>query len=473
MRTKILTLIIATLTLVSCKKFLTEKPGSFLTPSNFYQNEKDAIAALNGVFSTLQPQSFYQRTVYTVSDNASDLIYAGPGAADRNTLTSHTFTGVNGEITNWYVNNYKLIKNANEVITYVPPISMAEANKNNIVGNARFLRALGYFNLLTAFGEVPLILAPVSANDPNLYPKKATIAELYEQIVADLQYAELNCYAEKNIPATDKGRASSGSASALLAKVLLTRAKSAVAKATDSQDALVACDKVIDDTGSYQLLTNYADIFNSDNKYNKEVVFAVRFGAAPNVANITLRMFYPTVLGGYGSFMVSSNFFNNGFPEGNRDIRKTYSVANTAAGSTVSPFIYKFRDAQWKKDNNSRTDWFVLRLAEVYLLKSEAMNNINPSDPEKFDGINTVRIRAGLTLADDALNLSNTVGEEAFVTALLAERARELCGEGQRRWDLLRFGRLKTAMATVGVTVDDNHLLFPIPDSEKDVNPNL
>lgn len=473
MKTKILTLIIVASILMSCKKFLTEEPGSFLTPTNFYQNEKDAIAALNGVFSVLQPQGFYQRTVYTVSDNASDLMYAGPGSADRNTLTSHTFTGVNGEITNWYVNNYKLIKNANEVITYVPAISMADANKNNILGNARFLRAMGYFNLLTAFGEVPLILAPVSASDPNLYPPKASAAAIYDQLVADLQFAEQNCYAEKNIVAADKGRVSSGSASALLAKVLLTRAKSSAAKATDSQDALVACNKVINDTGSYGLLSNYADIFNSDNKYNKEVVFAVRFGVAPNAANITLRMFYPTLFGGYGSFNVTNNFFNTGFPEGNRDIRKTYSVSNSANGTAVTPFIYKFRDSEWKKDNNSRTDWFVLRIAEVYLLQSEAMHNINSADPNQFNGINAIRIRAGLNQPADQLNLGNTSGEDAFVTALLAERARELCGEGQRRWDLLRFGRLKTAMATVGVTVDDNHLLFPIPDSEKDVNPNL
>jgi len=468
-----LALLLVLFAFTSCEKFLTEDPKSFLTPGNFYKNEKDALAALNGVFSTMQPQGFYQRTVYVVSDNASDLIYAGAGAADRNTLTAHTFTSVNGEISNWYNNNYKMIKNANDVVTYVPPIAMDEAKKNNIVGNARFLRALGYFNLLTAFGQVPLITMPVSASDPNLYPPKATEEALFAQIIDDLKFAETNCYLEKNIAVADKGRVSSGSASALLAKVYLTRAKSTVAKATDSQDALTACNKVIGDTGSYALLTNYADIFSSDNKYNKEVVFAVRFGTAPNVSNITLRMFYPTVLGGYGSFLVQNEFFNNGFPDGNRDVRKTYGLANTAGGQAVTPFVYKFRDSQWKKDNNSRTDWFVLRLAEVYLLQSEAMNNIDANDPNKFNGINTVRKRAGLTLVTDELNLANTPTPSAFVDALLAERARELFSEGQRRWDLLRFGKLKEAMAKVGVTVDDQHLLFPIPQAEQDVNPNF
>jgi len=479
MKTRILIVItIVIFSFISCKKFLVEKPYSFLTPTNFYKNAQDANAALNGVFSNMQAQAFYQRTVYVVSDNASDLIYAPAGSnTDRNALTSHTFTAVNGEITNWYVSNYKMIKNANDVIKYVPPISMDAASKADIVGNACFLRALGYFNLVTAFGQVPLILAPVSATDANLYPKKASLEAIYSQIITDLQYAEANCLAEKNIPAANKGRVSSGAASALLAKVYLTRAQSTAAVATDSQDALTECNKVIGDAGSYGLLPNYADIFSSDNKYNKEVVFAVRFGATPNVGNITLRMFYPSILGGYGSFLVQNNFFTNGFPAGSRDVRQTYSVSNQVVDSkgvhAVAPFIYKFRDSQWKKDNNSRTDWFVLRLAEVYLLQSEAMNNINSADPNKFNGLNTIRARAGLTLLTDQLNFTNTPTSDAFVDTLLNERARELCGEGQRRWDLLRLGKLKPAMAAVGVTVDDNHLLFPIPQSEQDVNPNL
>jgi hypothetical protein len=469
---------IVTFSLTSCKKFLTEQPYSFLTPTNFYKNQGDAVAALNGVFSTMQPQSFYQRTVFIVSDNASDLMYAAPGSStDRNSLTNHTFAAVNGEIGNWYINDYKMIKNANDVIKYVPLISMDPVERANIVGNARFLRALGYFNLVTAFGQVPLITEPVTASSPDLYPKKASIAALYDQIIADLQYAEANCYAEKNIVAGNKGRVSSGAASGMLAKVLLTRAKSGAAKATDSQDALAECNKVINDA-SYSLLTNYASIFSSDNKYNKEIVFAVRFGTAPNVGNIILRMYYPTVLGGYGSFFAQNNFFNNGFPDGDRDVRKTYSISNQAVDNkgvtqTVTPFIYKFRDSQWKQDNNSRSDWFVLRLAEIYLLQSEAMHNINPADPAKFDGINIVRARAGLSLPTDQLNMINTPTPDAFIDALLAERARELCGEGQRRWDLLRLGRLKAAMAKVSVTVDDNHLLFPIPQSEQDANPNF
>lgn len=461
----------------SCDDFLQEKAYGFMTPDNFYNNEKDAIAGLNAVFSVMQPQGFYQRTVYVVSENSADLLYAAAGNADRNTLTNHTFTNTNGEISNWYTNNYSMIKNANDVIKYVPEINMNETRRNNIVGNACFLRAMGYFNLVQAFGDVPLIIEPVTVNDPQLYPKKAASSEVYKQIITDLEYAEKNCPLEKDIADAEKGRVSTGAASAMLAKVYLTRARTAFAESTDSDKALQYCNTTLKDP-SYGLLAkeDYAEIFSSDNKYNKEVVFAVRFGTAPNTANITLRMFYPTVLGGYSSFFIQNEFFNNGY-ESSDDVRLGYSVSDkaTTGGTTtdVTPFCYKFRDSQWKKDNNSRTDWFVLRLAEVHLLKSEALNNINPSDPDKFEGINTIRNRAGLTAAQYQLDMTNTPTSAAFEQALLDERARELVGEGQRRWDLIRFGKLKEAMAKVGVTVDDSHILFPFPQSETDVNPNL
>jgi hypothetical protein len=464
--------------LSSCDDFLKEKAYSFLTPDNFYNNEKDAIAALNAVFSVMQPQGFYQRTVYVVSENAADLLYATAGNSDRNTLTDHTFTNTNGEISKWYVGNYSMIKNANDVIKYVPGINMNETRRNLIVGNACFLRAMGYFSLVQAFGDVPLITGPVTVDDPQLYPSKAPASEIYKLIIADLEYAERYCPPEKDIISSEKGRVSTGAASALLAKVYLTRAKTSFAESGDSEKALEKCNKVLADN-SYELLpaAEYAGIFSSDNKYNKEIVFAVRFGTAPNTSNITLRMFYPTVLGGYGSFCIQEEFFNNGY-ESADDVRKGYSISDKAVQNNgtvtdVAPFCYKFRDSQWKEDNNSRTDWFVLRFAEVYLLQSEAVNNINPADANKFSGINIIRQRAGLTDVRYELNMTNTPDSKAFEQALLDERARELCCEGQRRWDLIRFGKLKEAMAKVGVTVDDNHILFPFPQSETDVNPNL
>jgi hypothetical protein len=101
------------------------------------------------------------------------------------------------------------------------------------------------------------------------------------------------------------------------------------------------------------------------------------------------------------------------------------------------------------------------------------MNNIDPTDPGKFNGLNKVRARAGLTDPAQQLNITNTPTSAAFVDSLVADRARELCVEGERRFSLIRLGRFKQRMATVGVTVDDAHMLLAIPQSEMQVNHNL
>src|SRR6185503_4515192 len=126
----------------SCKKFLQEKPQTFLTPGNFYQTSADASAALNGVFSGLEAQAYYGRTVWIISENSADLLYPPAGNSDRVTLYQNNYTSTNGEIANWWNSSYKMIKGANDVIAHVPGIKMDAVARNNIVGNARFLRAM-------------------------------------------------------------------------------------------------------------------------------------------------------------------------------------------------------------------------------------------------------------------------------------------------------------------------------------------
>ena len=463
----------------SCKKFLTEKPYSFLTPTNFYQSASDATAALNGVFSGLQAQAYYGRTVWIISENSADLLYPASGNSDRTSLYQGTFTATNGEIGNWWVSSYKMIKGANDVIAHVPSIAMDVPARNNIVGNAYFLRAMAYFDLVRSFGDIPLITAPIiGGTDSSLYASRAASSKVYSQIIADLQYAEANCFPENKISSGNKGMVSSGAASAMLARVYLTRASTAFADPADNQNALAECNKVIG-SGIYSLLPNYADIFNCDKKYGPEHIFLVQFALPPSTGNITLRMFTPAALGGSASFYCQNNFFNTGYSAAD-STRKNYILANKAVNTTtgvlqpVTPFFYKYRDNQWTSgSNNSRVDWIVLRYADVWLMQSEAMNNIDPTNSAKFTGLNNVRSRAGLTAPAQQLNSTNTPTAAAFVDSLLADRARELCVEGERRWDLIRLGRFQQRMSTLGITIDNNHLVFPIPQSEMQVNPQL
>jgi len=470
-------LALAPLFFASCKKALEEKPYSVLTPVNFYKTAADAQLAINGVLSQLQPQAYYQRTIYLITELTGDgLVPLLTQNQERIDLYKLQYTASNIEIQNWWQNSYKLISRANDVIANVPGIAMDDAPKNNIIGNAMFLRAMAYFDLVRSFGDVPIVLKSIqSLEDPNLYPDKSPAAKVYEQIISDLKFAEANCYAENKI--SIKGMVSTGAASAMLARVYLQRSSTTFADVNDGQNALASCNKVIN-SGIYKLMTNYSDVFNCDLKYfptQTEHIFDVQFGDDNSTTqNIIIRMFSPAIVKGSGSFVANLNLFNNTYTKDDV-IRKSWNVSNTAANTTVTPYVSKFKDPKWVAGtNNSRVNWIVLRYADVLMMQSEAMNKVNPADPAKFNGLNAVRARAGLTLPTQQLSLANTPTSAAFVDSLVKDRSRELCIEGHRRWDLIRLGKYKEVEKAVNnVTVQDFQLLFPIPSSELDANKKL
>jgi hypothetical protein len=261
---------------------------------------------------------------------------------------------------------------------------------------------------------------------------------------------------------------SSGAAATLLGKAYLTRASTSAAQPSDNQDALSAFNRVIN-SGIYSLPQTYADVFNPDKENGPEHIFSVQFDLPPNVGNITPRMHLPTQLAGFGAFTVP-NWLVTSYAT--TDVRRAWNLSNVtnAAGTTTQQQYYyvKFRDPL-RILNDSRCNWLVTRYADVLLLQSEALNNLNAGDATKYDGINAVRRRAGLA------NLPTTATtKDAFVDLLLQERAWELCAEGHRWYDLLRLGRQKQRQQTVyNRTVSDQYLRLPIPQSEILLNPNL
>lgn len=456
------------MTAASCKKFLQEDAYDFISQDKFYKTESDANAALNGVMSIMQLQQYYGRTVWIVNDLTGDQMKVGLPQTNRPELYSQTYTSTNGEISNWWNNAYVMINRANDVIRNVEGGTIAQASRDNIVGNAKFLRALAYFDLVRSFGDVPLLIKPTEGTD-NLRPSRTPIKDVYTQIIEDLKFAETNCTTEDKIPAASKGRVSSGAASALLAKVYLTRASSTAAVGTDYQDALTACNKVIAAGPTvYTLLPAFADVFNPDKKTaNKEEIFAVQFGLPPNTGTITPRMHLPKAVApfdGNEAFYVENAF---ALSYVTTDTRRAATIG--AVPSTNNFYYLKFTDPA-RQGNNARNNWVILRYADVLLMKSEALNQINSGDATKFDGINAVRSRAGL----GPLSFTTTPGKEDFITALVDERGWEFAAEGQRRYDLLRLGRMKQQQLKIhNITLDDKYLLMPIPETERTLNPNL
>jgi starch-binding outer membrane protein, SusD/RagB family len=456
----------------SCKKALQERVYSILTPETFYSTKTDANAALNAVFAMLKHQNYYQRTVYMVGDLSGDIIRPSNSNNARVQLYQCTYTATNGEIANWWLRGYSMIQRANDVITYVPGISSTELptiEKNNIVGNAAFLRGLGYFNLVKSFGDVPLVL---DVKNGDLFPTRAPAADVYAQVIADLENAEANCYNLNEIPAEEIGRVSKQAAQALLARVYLQKASTAFGSVTDNQKAVEYCNKVIAYSNSnpsvLTLSNNYESIFNADTKNGKECILSVQFSEAYGdiQANITKQMFTPPDLGGFGSLIGLSDFYNS------------YTATDTMRRRVNIGFFFnsinyisKYYDAGVPAGAFGRNNFIVLRYADVLLMQSEALNNISTGDASKFTGINLVRQRAMPGTAP--LNFSNTATSADFINAIANERKWEFSVEGHRRWDLIRLKKLKEVKTAQGFAFEDFKLLFPLPQIDLDVNKNL
>lgn len=469
MKKQIYLLIFAILFLLSsCKKALVETPHSILTAQTFFKTKADAYAALYGVFAILQQQNYYQRTVYLISDISADLIKPANTNSDRVQLNTGTYTPSNGQIYNWWIKPYSLIQRANDVLAYVPQISsteISESEKNNILGNASFLRGFAYFNLVKSFGDVPLV---IDSKNGDLFPVRTPAQQVYDQVISDLKFAEQNCVHLHEIPADKIGLASSEASSALLARVYLQKASTSFGTVADNQSALEYCSKVIAysaaNAGAFTLVSDYASIFNPDLPNGKECLFSVQFGI--ETLNITKQMFNPSTLGGFGSLIGQVSYYESFKADDN--IRRTVNIGNT---NNSFRYISKYQDPGVAPGSFGRNNFIVLRYADVLLMQSEAMNNINPGNNMKFDGINKVRLRA--MPAAIPLSLANTPGPADFVTALVNERAWEFGVEGHRRWDLIRLKRFQQIKLAQGYTIDNNHLLFPIPQSEIDLNRNL
>jgi hypothetical protein len=446
-----------------CEEFLTERPFTFLGPTNFYRSEADAVAAINGVYEPMTLQQHFGRTIYILADLTGDEMLVISAFGVRGELFSYTYAANNDEIANWWNNSYVVINRANDVLKNVPGISMNETLKNNILSQAKFLRALNYFYLVRFFGDVPLLTEPTTSL-AELNVSRTPAAQVYSQIITDLLEAEASLPVETQIPAAQKGRASKGAATSLLAKVYLTRGYLPFAQPNDFQNVVSKLEEVMN-SGTYRLVTNYTDVFDVTKENGPEHVFNVKFELPPNRGNITPRMFEPTLMAGFASFFPFQSFIDSYDPA---DVRRAHNFRTTTPAGAVlpRPHVAKYFDPN-RIGNDSRCDWPVLRYADVLLMHSEAINQINAGDARKYQGLNAVRERAGLAPID------NVEDKEAFQDVLVQERSWELCYEGHRRFDLIRMGRLFTRLEATGRTAEQRHLLLPIPQIELDLNVNL
>lgn len=457
----------------SCEKQLELTPKQIYY-DNYYQTEADAIGAINAVYGMLNQVNQYKSSLWLIQDVSSDDCDARENLNDPNI---HQFDNYNLASTNTYLteiwrDSYEGIFRANIVLERVPKISMDSTLKTRILGEARFLRGLFYFNLVRLYGDVPLVLIPVSSDlsDEELYVYRSSVETVYNQIIEDFIFASKNC-PKSYSQASDIGRATKGAALGILAKVYLTNQQ--------WSDAASTANDVVE-LGVYGLWDDYSANFKDVNRNGKESVFATQFySGVPSQNNQIVITGLPSIPGlfpaGVEVMLPTENLLNS-FETG--DYRKEVTFFDSYWYYEFEPHIWKHWDQDaYEPDETAQcgSNFAVMRYSEILLIYAEALNEISGPTNEAYQAINQVRNRArngNVDVLPDLVGLS----QDDFRMAVLQERRVEFVNEGIRWYDLVRTDNLiefvKIAKGNKANPQDFN-MLFPIPQREIDNNRNL
>jgi len=442
---KLLSLVILSLIFSSCgDDFLELTPISSPNIADFFQTENDVLNAVNAAYSTLQSGNLYggrdlQDLIEYRADNAFD---NDPSASSgiRFNLDVFLAGSANEIIEDVWQSLYQTIYRCNLVLDNADEVEMDAALRERYKAEVRFIRALSYFHAVQLWGDVPLVLQTDGTEESRSHVRNST-TEVYAAIEADLQFAAANL--PETYASSELGRATSGAANGLLGKVFLTQGK--------YSEAVTALRSVVS-SGVYSLMPTPAEVFDPNNEYNAEVLFAVVF-TDENV-NEDHGLFYASQIGDFIEPEFKALYEEN---DQRRDLIELVTVPGTA--TLVAGKYFETPSV----NNAVGTDFIVLRYADVLLMLAEALNEVGfDAGGEALDLLNQVRTRAGLS----ALSAGDLGSQDAFRDAVLLDRRLELPLEGHRWYDLLRTGRAIEAMAAIDVNIDQNDLLFPIPNSQ-------
>jgi len=495
---KYLSFIIVLAFAVSCTD-LTPVLYSDLTTANAYSTESDIDAALVGVYADLTPgagDSYLYRAGYyvTLGDYASDMGYTDYGG-DISKMGPSLYDPNNRYFSSNWSSMYKTIADANTLLSKIDQVDMDETKKRQIIGQARFLRALAYLDASDGWGPIPLITEPLNPTETYDYPL-SPVSEVDALIIEDCMYANDNLPAEW-APELGLARATKGAAATILAKVY--------SRAHDYTNAMKYIDEVIQ-SPVYQLNPDFKDVFSGYNRLDMGGIFSILHESAINGGEITNHFCardLPEVPNRWGYYAVALEFWRN---YDDADPRKqffyyNYEGAATRDETTTHGFYWMMPEPGQSNPPNdttklmqnictqkysyemieqsyldSRTN-YVFRLADVILLKAEAMNETSgPSAALPY--VNQIRERAGAPLYGDA-GFPVPASKEEMAEKILAERGFELVFEYMRRSDLIRFGKYveytNAYLQEAGInnTVTEGMIHFPYPLTESYLNEEM
>ena len=487
-------LVLAGVSFTSCAKFLEEEPKSFLAPENYYKTAEDAFIALTGAYDALGSggETYMARRLHYITWYASDEALA-PTLAAQKPLDEFSYVADNDDVSRVWNSMYAAINATNIVLNRVAKINMDENLKTQYLAEAHFLRALSYFYGVRLWGDLPLVSKEVTAIS-EVDIARSPISEVYDLIIADLEFA-----GQHLAPANQNGRARKGAAKALLAKVYLTRASSDAKQADDYQKCADLCNEVLA-MPEHTLLPDYEKAVGVEDEFNKESLFEWQGDRILTTSSelCVLGSFslprgmyvIPGQAASDGGSIVSEVPYFNKYPD--NDYRKEctfYTSGPDKNGNTITwqQLAVPYPSPAKKYINKTSTtrdaaafsaNFVVLRIADVYMMRAEALNEISGPTADAYTMINAIRARArkrnGANPSATPADLAGLT-KETFRDAVLNERVLELGFEGHRWFDLVRTKRLVETIKAIHpeYPVTDKNLLFPIPANEIKLNPKI
>jgi hypothetical protein len=475
-----------------CSDFLDEQPVGKYTNNTFYQTEEHAKLAIIACYEKLLFSDTDNR-LWVFAEVASDDAIKGGVAGDQadiGLIDDFQIAVDNGNLGPMWAVYYEGIARCNQVIAYVPDIDMDDALKNRIIGEAYFLRGYYYFILDNIFGNIPLVLEPKEPEDMNI--PNSTRSEVYSQCESDflnaIDYMESALVSDANIySSSETGRATPASAKALLAKTYLFEEKWAEAATTASEI----------ETYGYSLMNIYQHNFNVNYENNDESIFEIQHlsGQSPIQGNCLNQWLAPRNENGYGFDLPTQDFVDE-FEVTSGEIydprldytlgRKgqewfdgeMYDTTWSSTGYSQKKYLQPTSELTSAKGDGD-LNFTVIRFAEILLIKAEALCELNRCG-EALTPLNKVRKRARESyLYDTSLSGYGSIPENLLpdVTttdqtqlrkAIRHERRVELGFEGQRYFDIIRYGETyaNNAFKDMESFNYETHKMFPIPESE-------
>lgn len=437
--------------IISCKKFVEiPPPENQLVSASAFSDDRTADAAMAGLYSIMNAYNYQFGNALSTSMPAfgADEYYYAFSTVTFDEFKNDELTPDNSYVNSFWESPYSYIYHANAIIEGIEKSTkLSDGTRNQLTGEAKFIRAFCYFYLVNRFGDVPLILN--TDYKVNTVMPRTDKAQVWDAIINDLKDAQ-NLMSADYI-GTERIRPNKAAATTMLARAYLYQQKWDLAESEAT--------KVIDDP-KYKLLDNLNDVFL---KNSEEAIWQLQsVNTSTRGVNtwegFNIVPFSPTGRAYYNLYDDLVNAFEPG-DERKTDWTKTYI---TGGKTYYFPYKYKIRTATTVQEYS-----MVLRFAELFLIRAEARAQQDNLEDAKAD-LDKIRGRADLDPLADGLN------KEQMLAAVAQERRIELFAEWGHRWfDLIRTGKAIEVLTPLKPDIEQHDLLYPIPRPAMRTNPNL